>query len=502
MRLSNLWRRRTKTAVEPFAPAAEETEDEGVAESEPASPRHCGEGQGFKARPHTTDDEVRPRSSPREDANASAEPKHEASPSIGAPQTAAPSSTPPAAEAAAHAPPLIDFSLPLVEVISKVEEAFGQTTAHNLQSSKWDKRVQGLKNIGTVLKGLELGSAAGKPSAMKGLRLRDRALCWRTSCQVLHHSIRDKVIPVRLASHDLFCDTFASAAGVASSEEILFANGVLLGHLVERLGDSNLRLHEGARKGVVACAQPHLLGVKGVLSRLQGHLETTGRKNRERCFGVLDTVANLLRNFPQGDGATPKGAVADGAASPAAKGCAWEPENIWPFITIGMEDASGPRARTCAVTMAVSLRSSFGDEAVEPVMSGLRPGVAAVLRERFAEVDDEEDFIPPCPSTLAGLVICGSALRPSTGQAQPSVPGAVADDDEEFLDKILEDAGMVFGGNSAAVGAGVVASSTPSCLDGLDPELFALDTEPERQRSEKGRPGTPSVRFNMAVEVF
>lgn len=502
MRLSNLWRRRKKTAVEPFAPAAEDTEDEGVVESEPASPRQPGEGQGSKARPHTTDDEVRPRSSPRENAAAIAELKDEASPSIGAPQTSTPSSTPPAAETAADAPPLVDFSLPLVEVISKVEEAFGQTTAHNLQSSKWDKRVQGLKNIGTVLKGLELGSAAGKPSAMKGLRLRDRALCWRTSCQVLHHSIRDKVIPVRLASHELFCDTFASVAGVTNNEEILFANGVLLGHLVERLGDSNLRLHEGARKGVVACAQPHLMGVKGVLSRLQGHLETTARRNRERCFGVLDTVATLVRNFPQGDGATPKGAVADGAASPAAKsGAAWEPEDIWPFITIGMDDASGPRARTCAVTLAVSLRSSFGDEAVEPVMSGLRPGVAAVLRERFAEVDDEEDFIPPCPTTLAGLVICGSALRPSTGQTQPSMPGAVADDDEEFLDKILEDAGMVFGGNSSALGA-AVASATPSCLDGLDPDFFDMDTEPERQRSEKGRPGTPSVRFNMAVEVF
>eukprot|EP00929_Paragymnodinium_shiwhaense_P114435 TRINITY_DN82832_c0_g1_i1.p1 TRINITY_DN82832_c0_g1~~TRINITY_DN82832_c0_g1_i1.p1 ORF type:complete len:567 (+),score=107.32 TRINITY_DN82832_c0_g1_i1:126-1826(+) len=566
MKFSSFWRRFSKkTQVQAFTSDGEAEDNDAststpVAESEPSSPRHHCEGSAHAKwsldRPATTDEEMRPpqnnrtpRSpavtaavdrphdlllaaagpfSEKEVAAAAAAPvdvcerSHHA---FGSSATAPPPPAHAGAASGAMVSQLLDVRLD--DVLAKVEAEFGQLTAQSLRSSKWDKRVQALKSIGVVLKGLDLGGS--KPSAMKGLRLRDRSSCWRTSCQVLHQSIRDKVMPVRLASHDLFRDTFAHTDGVASKEEIHALMTVLLEHIIDRLGDSNLRLHESARSCVLFCAQAsHLVGLPAVLAMLQTRLDAM-KKSRERpkvFFGVLDTVNFLLQHFPSVEAVTP--------TSTARTRPSWTQEDIQPFVTAGMDDSLGPRVRTSAVTLAVTLRVTFGSDAVEPLVQTLRPAVQAVLRERFMEFDGDSDveedeagavdFVPPSADLMSGLMVCGSSIRPTTPQvATPSLPGSTQGEDEDMLmDEILEDTGMVFGRGTDHFcldgepymfdvkkgRAGSLASQETdfeaalSELLGLDEDSESEEEQPARPRRTDSKSDSKSVRFASAIEVF
>jgi hypothetical protein len=530
VKLSNLWRRLTthKSSVKPFA-------SEAAAESAPSSPRHHSESPTPEQviRPASTNEEVRPLcSTPKAiltdgapavgrtlDTPASKEGLIDLTrDEVDCPSSrssdvpvdvvcsaqkagATPAGTPVAKEAS-----LSSIDVPLSEVMSNVAEEFGQITATSLRSTKWDKRVQALKAMGTVFKGLDLGRGAAKPSAMKGLRLRDRASCWRTICQVLGHSISDKVMPVRLASHDLFCEVFSNTDNSVSVEEVRFAVRSLLSKIVDGLGDSNLRLHESSRKCVLFCAESqNLVGLKMVLQLLEDRLRSVG-KSRERVkvhFGVLDTVGFLLRRFPEG---TVEG---DLDANPSS----WTLKDISPFVVAGMDDSVGPRVRSIAVTLAVTLRVTFGSEAVEPLIASFRPAVQSLLREKFSDLEDElgpeadgngelEGFVEPSPDDMAGLIICGSAIRASKPAELGSLPGTVACHEEDLLmDEILEDTGMVFAGSSSD-NAGKT-SALPGVLDACEEQmLLDLSAEPGSSESRKR-----SVRFNLdsemnAIEVF
>jgi hypothetical protein len=366
-----------------------------------------------------------------------------------------------------------DFSVPLESVFAGVSQAFGPMVAGSLQSPRWDKRAQALKVVGTMLRGLDLqGMAPPGSTGMlgKGLRIRDRVCSWRTCCQLLHHVMRDKVMPVRLASHELFHEAFANAEGLVSQEECHRALNVLIQHVIEKLGDSNLRLHESCRKCVYFCAErPGLLGLEKTLARLQERLKACGKGGeRQKVFnGVLDTVNLLLNHFPgrRNDrllDIEDEEEAADDALAPRGS---WTQHDIAPFITAGMDDSLGPRVRSTVIILAVTVYQTFGMEAMQPLLDSLRPAKQALLRQKFQESEDmdPEEFARntncgTTTSTMAtpseslqrhsdspDLFVSGNKLK--VGGAKPMLPGAMEDPDEETLmDGILEEAGMVFGG--------------------------------------------------------
>jgi len=350
------------------------------------------------------------------------------------------------------------FGASLDQVSATVGEVFGDMIGASFKSSKWDKRSQALKAIGTVLRGLS-GQGLSAPGSTgplgKGLRLRDRLRCWHTCCQLLHHLMRDKVLPVCLATHDLFIDAFAFAEGLVCEEDVRFALSILIEHLIDRLGDSNLRLHQSARKCVLFCAeQPGLLCLSDVLGRLRKRLAASGKERTKVHFGVLDTVNFLLQHFPGRRGQDDD--EADSAGS-------WTQHDVAPFVLAGLQDdALGPRVRTAAASLAVTVHQTFGMQAVQPILDGLRPAKQALLAQKFHEAEEDgggphEAAIvaksaamahAPRSEDLAGLVVRGrGAVRRSP---VPLLPGAVAQefDEESLMDGILEEAGAVFSQDS------------------------------------------------------
>eukprot|EP00928_Gymnodinium_smaydae_P051178 TRINITY_DN346_c0_g1_i13.p1 TRINITY_DN346_c0_g1~~TRINITY_DN346_c0_g1_i13.p1 ORF type:complete len:387 (-),score=101.92 TRINITY_DN346_c0_g1_i13:159-1319(-) len=353
------------------------------------------------------------------------------------------------------------------------------------------------------------------------LRLRDQASCWRATARVLHHCLRDKVIPVRLAAHELFREAFdAKSHAALPIEDARAVARELLGAILERLGDSNLRLHESARACVARLAlESKLLGLRRSLALLRSHLEASGR-GRERtkvCFGILDTVSFLLQQ-------------------PAASQQRYELRDVAPFVRVGLDDALGPRVRSLAVNLAVAVRAACGREAETVLLDGQRAAVRALLTAQFAMLGDEDDddlddmgapaegaskaagddgaaggFVPP--ANLDGLLVVGTAVRPSSScgiadSAAPSplplLPGAVdadeEDDEDLLMDGILEETGQVFGAGplgssltglpSALRLAGAPGTAAAGCCGGgglldLDAELLDL-VEAEALQQQRG----------------
>mmetsp|Transcript_31616 Transcript_31616/g.57500 ORF Transcript_31616/g.57500 Transcript_31616/m.57500 type:complete len:592 (-) Transcript_31616:193-1968(-) len=381
----------------------------------------------------------------------------------------------------------LNFDATLEQTRAGVSEAFGQMIASSLQSTKWDKRSQAMKAIMQVLKGLDVQGAVAPPGSTgvlgKGLKLRDRTRCWRLSCQLLNHFMIDKVMPVRLAALDLFQDTFANVEGI-EAVEVRYAAGVLVEHLIDKVGDSNVRLHEGSRKCVLFCAEhPGLLGLGTVLERLKSKIDSCPKtgKGGDRSkvhFGVLDTVSVLLEHFP-GRRQKPNSPKSDESDIEDEEGRSsedsWTAEDISGFIIAGMDDSLGPRVRNVAVSLAGAVFSTFGMESMEPILQQLRPAKQNLLKQKFKEL--EEDHLPEedddaegdgeVRPDLDGFLVCGAAVQPTpTAASQPT-----GGDEECLMDGILEEAGMVFNGT------GIVNEAARSPHFGREEESFMDDLE-------------------------
>lgn len=378
---------------------------------------------------------------------------------------------------------LPNFEVDLAQVYTGVNEAFGSVIAASLQSSKWDKRAQALKALSTALKGQDIQGMA-KPGSTgilgKGRNNAERAKSWKVCAQLLHHFLNDKVMPVRLAAYDLFADTFTNVLGIPK-HEVHGALQTLMGRLLFGLGDSNCRVHEGARKNVLLAAEGHnLLGLGAVLALLKakldeqqvvhgktsvssGRITTASKGTNDRAkiiFGVLDCVNLMLHHFP-GRRASDEAEEDDEADEDS-----WTQNCIAPFVVAGMDDSLGLRVRGSVLDLAVTAYQTLGGEAMEPVLAQLRPAKQQLLKQRFqeSEEDDGEDSIeiidgqrgplpegrPKTGGAFADLVICGvGAKSGQSSQSCPLLPGCLLEgedeDNEDFLmDGILEETGAAF----------------------------------------------------------
>jgi len=350
------------------------------------------------------------------------------------------------------------FDMTLEEIYDGIGEAYGQMIATSLRSNKWDKRSEALKAMRSVLKG-------------KCVNPDGRLRCWRLSCQLLNHALQEKVMPVRLAAHELFTDTFSKTEGLVSQEELNLAAEKLIVHVFDRLGDSNLRLHESARRCVLFTAeQQNVLGLDTVLARLRGRLQGTKSKGGERVkvfFGVLDTVNFVLQHFPGHN----QRAHANDEETAACERPAWSQHDVASFISSGMDDALGPRVRSSAVSLAVTVYQTFGIEATQPILDSLRPAIQVVLKQKFEEADAEGQArdgprrattdlsLTSRKSNLGGLVVSGNGVKPPPGHTLPPINHAsmlpdLEMDEDRLMDEILEEAGMVFSGADLNFGAG------------------------------------------------
>lgn len=300
--------------------------------------------------------------------------------------------------------------------------------------------------------------------------------------QLLHQFMKDKVMPVRLASYDLFYDAFTNVSMI-DTDDVRGALTTLFKHQLCGLGDSNARVHEGARKNVLLAAEGHnLLGLSKVLGQMRaklaeqqvvrgktsvsgGRITTASKGTNERTktiFGLLDCVNLLLHHFPG------RRAGEDDDEDDEVDEDSWTQHCIKPFIIEGMDDSLGLRVRGSALELAVTAYQTLGGEAMEPVLSMLRPAKQQLLKQRFQESEEDDceehgevmdgqfgnlpEALPHAGGDFSDLMICGTSVKPlqvSQSFAMP-LPGSLGCDDEEpvneelLMDGILDETGAAF----------------------------------------------------------
>lgn len=422
------------------------------------------------------------------------------------------------------------FDVPLEEVYAGVGASFGQMIATSLRSAKWDKRCEALKAIAAIL-----NASTGPVS--EGFHLQDRKRCWRLTCQLLNFTMRDKVMPVRLASHELFMEALSpapdGAADYVGAWERRMAVDVLVEAVIDRLGDSSLRLHESARRCVhFAAAAPELLGPSATLARLRsravegqgGGSKASAGERIKTLFGVLDTVDYTLRRFQE---ERSRGVYSAVGAMP------WTEDDMVPFIITGLDDSFGPRVRLAAVALAVTAYRFFGADAMEPLLASLRPAKQQLLRERFraAEADatgaagsagaagaasaagaagaaaqgDAPAWSAARSSSFGGLLGSSGSLKPPPGYTLPPLhrtpePDLDFDDEEFLMDGILEEAGMVFSSTMAEISQMMSPRDRDDEQRILEAELIALGLDLEGLDEQRAL--LSSLRDTWSVEVY
>lgn len=349
------------------------------------------------------------------------------------------------------------LDIPLDEVLKQATEAFGQI-ASALSSTKWDRRVQALKGITTVLKGLDIkGSSADAnigAAGARGLQLRDHARCFNASCLILHIVMKDKVLPVLLAAHELYRVTFEHGRTAITQAEASRAIGSLFPHILAKLGELNIRLHESACACVLFTASQPCFGTTVVLRRLldvvegRGDQQVSALRGQQKMrvhYGVLQAVEMLIRQ-------SPGRRVGDGDEADAVS--TWTPSDIAPFIVGGMhaDSVTGARVQQAALGLAMSVYATLGKNALLPVLEQLSPVAKDILVARLEEEGEDmedldgDDADEDCVELtgMDSLCILGVGLR-APAELAISKPNTT-DGEECLMDEILEDTGLVFDG--------------------------------------------------------
>lgn len=376
------------------------------------------------------------------------------------------------------------LDLPLEEVLKQATEAFGQI-ACALSSTKWDRRVQALKGITTVLKGLDiktgLGSLAaeGNTGGARGLQLRDHARCFNAACLILHIVMREKVLPVLLAAHELYKVTFEHGRAAVTEAHALRAADELFPHILAKLGDLNIRLHESACSCVLFTAMQPFFGITVVLARLfdvvdgRGVQQTSTLRGQQKMrvhYGVLQAVEMLLKQSP--GRREDEGDVADAVAT-------WSPADIAPFIVVGLhaDSVTGARVQQGALGLAMNVYTTLGKSALLPILAELSSAakdiLAARLEEEGEDIEDLEGDDPDeeCIEFSGDLCVLGVGLQPQLSIAKANT----TDGEECLMDEILEDTGLVFDGQALGKKQAPLRSVLDEELKGLDLNNFDED---------------------------
>jgi len=377
------------------------------------------------------------------------------------------------------------LELPLEEVLKQATEAFGQI-ATALSSTKWDRRVQALKGITTVLKGLDMkvgaglgGGVSGAGSCGRGLQLRDHARCFKAACLILHIVLRDKVLPVVLAAHELYRVTFEHGRTAVSEAEATSAASALFPHILAKLGELNIRLHESACDCVLYIAKQPFFGVPAVMARLLDVLE--GRGPQQICtlrgqqkvrvnHGVMQAVDMLIRK-------TPARHADEGDESDAV--LTWTATDVSPFIVIGLhaDSVTSARVQQAALGLSVILYTTLGKATLLPFLEQLSPAAKDILVARLqeegedfedldgADGDEDQDCIEL--SGEDGFCVLGVGLRPQLELSMSMTKANTTVHEECLMDEILEDTGFVFDGKDFGRGGSKIKSSLDEELQGL-----------------------------------
>lgn len=194
--------------------------------------------------------------------------------------------------------------------------------------------------------------------------------------------------------------------------------------------------------------------------------------------GTLDVVGQLMRRFPgrhewQDD----------------PRPCTWVAGDIGPFVAGGasLDAVMGARVQQAAACLAVTVYTTLGKHSLDQVLATLPAPFKELVWQKVAEEtgmlladdggaclvghgehaelpleDDDADSIEGLDLCITGVAIRAPAIAQRANLVQTDV------DEEDIMDEILEDTGMVF------QGSGLTSVQASHNISTLDDELRKL----------------------------
>jgi hypothetical protein len=286
------------------------------------------------------------------------------------------------------------------------KEAFGMMIASCLSSPKWDRRMEAINGIVSMIKSHGLANASPDGRA-------DRQAQIIAAMRLLEQVLRDKVFPMVQAALNLY---HVVLLHIDVLPQIDRDAGVdfLLPVIASRLGDSNPRVHEAAEAEVLATAEfgpspdSRLVCFKVLSAAL------TREKSVARVNGILACILRLVRQ----------------------QGCSAEDADI---VAAGLPVALEHSKEQVRLN-AVDVVAEYAQAGVElPVQ--LRPALEEILHARVAMLEDEgegEEIVSGLDFTVVGTRAPMHCVAPVADDLD------FADDEEHLMDTILGDTGLAF----------------------------------------------------------
>jgi len=338
-----------------------------------------------------------------------------------------------ATEGAESAEPPPKRALPSADA----EEAFGAMIAASLKSPKWDRRVESIKGIESMVKSHAIAPGGRNESQQQQIF---------AAMRVLEQVLRDKVFPVLAAAFSLYNVVLNHAGQSLDAQDRDAGLEVLLPVIVSRLGDTNQKIHDGATSAVLATAQNveemAAVCVEVLAANITAEIGTpasdTKSVARLRVCGVLSCLESLVRQ---------QGASAETAALLA------------PTLPLVLDHPKEKVRIACLDVIA-----QFSHAGVEIPNLVLRSALEDLLQARIADLaEDDGEEIAGVEFMVVGTSIPVHNVRdPSRVEQLPSLsrssscrnlPGLEAsakpdldfcDDEEALMDDILGSTGLAF----------------------------------------------------------
>jgi hypothetical protein len=310
------------------------------------------------------------------------------------------------------------------------EEAFGAMIAAALKSPKWDRRVEGIKGIESMVKSHAMAPGGRNESQQQQLF---------AAMRVLEQVLRDKVFPVLAAAFNLY-NVVLNHAGLSLDDQDRDAGlEVLLPVIVSRLGDTNQKIHDAAASAVLTTAEKieemGAVCVEVLAANISAEVATPAADSksvaRMRVCGVLSCLESLVRQ---------QGASAESAALLA------------PTIPAVLDHPKEKVRIACLDVVA-----QFAQAGVEIPNLILRSALEDLLQARIADLgEDDGEEIAGVDFMVIGTSIPVHTVRePGLGSSGvvelPRLPEASAkpdldfcDDEEALMDDILGSTGVAF----------------------------------------------------------
>eukprot|EP00828_Plagiopyla_frontata_P002915 TRINITY_DN10677_c0_g1_i2.p1 TRINITY_DN10677_c0_g1~~TRINITY_DN10677_c0_g1_i2.p1 ORF type:complete len:384 (-),score=74.94 TRINITY_DN10677_c0_g1_i2:587-1738(-) len=242
----------------------------------------------------------------------------------------------------------------------------GDVCCKKLFSKNWNMRDDGLKWIHEQIKSRRGGLQGSEPDQLVAI------------LGAINFTIGDKISSVYMSSVSLLISTLDrfSRIKLAMKGEVAGFLEVILSNLVERLGESNVRVRESAEEAYIQLAKSSFvecpLAVKYLIATAVKGGKDEGKKQQAKIGSVKHLAGRckvltiLINDCGVSGGGVPLNSTLD--------------------FSCNQLEHPNKEVRNAAVSVIVSLARSVGYEKVRPLLGNVKPPQMEILEKEFEKV--------------------------------------------------------------------------------------------------------------------